>query len=159
MNIMKTLLTIMVLTNAAKSPNIAVRSARFVSRRMKSRVLVHPARAGLIFCTPILLRYARSADPRSISLRCSTAFFMKGNRHGNFNANSTSDSLFADCGDFRPVYPAGVEKPVIGLPCPEFERIIDIAYKLTKWMKNVKIKIARNGKDKMDKGKPCEEKI
>jgi len=84
---------------------------------------------------------------------------MKGNRHGNFNAYSTSDILFVGVGDFRPVYPAGVEKPVIGLPCPEFERIIDIAYKLTKWMKNVKIKIARNGKDKMDKGKPCEEKI
>ena len=48
---------------------------------------------------------------------------------------------------------AGVEKP-LRTSMPEFKRIVDINHKLPNWMHIVKKKIARQGKDKMGKGKP-----
>ena len=133
--------------------------ARDASLRNSSRFIFRFAQAGLFIASNILL-HRRVADPEPSSAFRRPADILKGgNENGNLSVHSKSVGLLSDCGRGRPVLLAGVEEPLSGLPCPEFKRIIDITYKLTKWMKNVKIKIARNGKDKMDKGKPCEEKI
>ena len=52
-----------------------------------------------------------------------------------------SDCCLSDCGDLRPEYLGGLEKP-LWTSMSEFKRIVDINHKLTNWMNIVKKKIS-----------------
>ena len=136
---MKTLLTIMVLTNVAKSPNIAV-PAR-LAFNPKSRVF-SLRQAGLLIFATLLHRQIADHPSSAFSLFRRSVLFLKGNRHGNSDRHFMYCSSARCGGNCRSGFPADVEKSLSGLPCPEFKRIADITVNLTKWMKFVKIKIS-----------------
>ena len=113
--IMKTLLDIMVNTNVAKSPNIAVRLARLVPA-FESRVFI-ARQAGLLFANPLL---QRSTEPSRTS-RCS-ALILKGDNDGNLSKYSKSACRVADSSGRVPCTSPGVEKSVMA-SMPEFLRL------------------------------------
>ena len=82
------------------------------------------------------------------------ASFLKGQENGNLSKYCKSDCSVDDNRCRRPEFPAGVEKPVSGRPCPVILRNVDINHKLPFWMNIVKIKIPMAGKI-IRKGKPC----
>jgi len=113
---MKALLNIMVLTNVAKSPNIAVRLARLVPA-FESRVFI-ARQAGLFTIALTLLQ--RSTEPSRTS-RCS-ALFLKGDNDGNLSKYSKSACRVADSSGRVPCTSPGVEKSVMA-SMPEFLRL------------------------------------
>jgi len=112
---------------------------------------------GLIFASNTLLRRVRAAADARCSMR-SARLFLKGDDDGTVSTYRKSDCVCSDCVCSLSGLSTDVEKSVSGHPCPEFKRIIDINNKVALWMKFVKKKIARQGKDKMGKEQSCQEK-
>jgi len=69
------------------------------------------------------------------------ASFLKGQENGNLSKYCKSDCSVDDNRCRRPEFPAGVEKPVSGRPCPVILRNVDINHKLPFLMNIVKKKI------------------
>jgi len=116
--------------NSERKPNIvAFVPARSASLRNSSRIIFRLSQSGLLFCNSLLLKRI-VASPFHAEHPRRSATLLKGQENGNLSKYCKSDCSVDDnrCG--RPGFPADVEKPVIGRPCPVILRNADINHKV-----------------------------